>query len=187
MKRYKVVAFGGQDGLLFDELLVKFSGGYNLPLRVKQGNYVPIEILDPMDLKKSLIVGSLGKYIKGGQVIEEHYDPKKEKIIQEPPKVSEGHKEPEAKKEPTPAAEPVSITEPIKAATPPPPISGPEPMLESISQVKQEDDFYKLGFFMKVKFIENCSDKALLLKLLEKTKGSHQLQTNIQLKLATLR
>jgi hypothetical protein len=187
VKRYKVVAFGGHDGLAFDELLVKFSGGYMLPLKVKQGEYIPLQVLDPMDVEKSLLVGSLGRYLKGGQVvIEEDDEPKKPKDVQEASRIAKANTKAAAKKNPAPA-EPISEPEPIKAATPPPPVSGPETMLENISQVKVEDDFYKLGFFMKVKFIENCSDKALLMRLLEKTKGSHQLQTNIQLKLASLR
>lgn len=187
MKRYKVIAFGGHDGLLFDELLVKFSGGYLLPLKVKQGEYLPLQILDPLDVEKSLLVGSLGRYLKNGQVVIEEDDNEsaKPKAVQEASRVAKAHTKSATKKEPAPT-EPISEPTP-KVATPPPPVSGPEPLLESISQVKAEEDFYKLGFFMKVKFIENCSDKALLLKILEKTKGSHQLQTNIQLKLASLR
>lgn len=187
MKRYKVVAFGGHDGLSFDELLVKFSGGYMLPLKVKQGGYLPLQILDPLDVEKSLLVGSLGRYLKNGQVvIEEDNEPTKEKSVQEASRLAKANTKAAAKKNPTPA-EPISESAPTKTATPPPPVSGLEPMLESISQVKVEEDFYKLGFFLKVKFIENCSDKALLLRLLEKTKGSHQLQVSIQLKLASLR
>jgi len=101
-KRYKVIAYGGYDGLKFPDLVVRFTSGYAIPLHVKQDEYVPLQILDPFDIQKSLIVGSLGRYIKGGQIIvEDDEEPKEEKKEEETTKI-ETLKQEEPKKEELP-------------------------------------------------------------------------------------
>jgi hypothetical protein len=178
MPQYKVVTFGGMDGVKFPDLLVKFSTGYLLPLHVKQGEYIPLEILDPLDVKKSLLVGSLGRYIACGDVIVEDdsipasLSAKTEEIPNVPSvKLSET---------PTPISEPMKV-QPKQVEN-----SAPEEQqLTNLSQVKQADDFFKLGYFLKLRFIKECNDKTLLQQLHNKT-DSKQLQNNIQIKLAQL-
>lgn len=183
MIKYLVVTFGGMDGLKFPDLLVKYSTGYLLPLHVKEGEYVPLEILDPLDVKKSLIVGSLGRYLKGGQVIEEDDEIPKElpkQIIKELPKkpildVKQTTQEIVPTSKEKVEEQSLQTDSKIKEESP----------LTDLSQVKTIEDFFRLGYFLKLKYIKDCADKVFLQQILEKT-DSKQLSNNIALRLTQL-
>src|SRR5690348_9977990 len=56
--------------LHFQDLSVKFNNGYAPYLRVKEGEEIPLDLLDTEDIKKSLRVGSLKGYLDNGWVEE---------------------------------------------------------------------------------------------------------------------
>lgn len=191
--RYKVTTYGGVRGLQFPDLLVKYSSGYTIPLEVPEGEYVPLEILDPLDVKKSLIVGSLGKFIASGKVTVVNDElskidlskPKQEVKKEEPKKVEE-KKEPTInkfqiiQKEPT-KQEDTSSSDPIDPKVEPPKVI--EPQLTSLSDVKELKDFDRLSFYLKKRFLRETKDRALLLRIYQTTdSNSFKLQVKQRLK-----
>ena len=184
--KYKVVVEGSMDGLKFLDLLIKYSTGYFIPLSVKKGNYIPDDpdIIDPIDLKKSLVVGTLGKFLKKGWVIDDNNQPKtkrprrKKKIkkVEVPvtkiiPTVEEVHKEtlPET---PQQKVEPVKETQQEKL---------------DLNQVTTFADFSKLGHFQKVQFIKVCKDKVLLTEITTNLpQHADQLRVHVEVQLDKL-
>jgi len=178
MIRYKVLSSSNLNGLKFPDLLVKYSTGYLLPLTVKEGQYIPLEILDEQDVKKSLIIGSLGRFVAGGQVkVEDDLKPIESEVAQIKQEVKPII---EQEVKPTIAAKseiPQSVVEKKE----------PEKLLTNLSEIKQVDDFFKLGYFLKLSFIKNSTDKALLTQILQKTPvDAKQLQNNLQVKISQL-
>lgn len=177
MPRYKVLSYGGIDGTTFPDLLIHYSTGYLLPLHVKQGEYVPLEILDPLDVKKSLIVGSLGRYIASGDIlieddkIQEKLDSMKNSNIESIPEV-------QTSTTPTSTIETKSVPElkPQEAQL--------EEHLTNLSDVKNIDDFFKLSYFLKLRFIKECTDKDFLNQIINRT-DSKQLKNNVALRIAS--
>lgn len=174
MPEYRVVIFGGMDGLLFEDLVVTFSSGHRFPLRVKQGDMVPVEIFDPLDIKKSLIVGSLGSYIKAGAVRVEYSDLEKENKKRKPRQTKVAVIEAQPIQ---PSVETLQPVQQISEETPKVPQAPAD-----LKDVKNIDDFFKLSFFNRLKFIQNCSDKGVLTELLTKV-DSPQLKNNISYRL----
>ena len=174
--RYRVNTYGGMDGLHFPDLQVRYSTGYLLPLKIKEGEYIPLEILDPLDVKKSLLAGSLGKYIASGDVVVEDDEivlkatPKKRQLAEIVSNAPEFPQQPEISTKEEAAK---VIEQPIVE------------QVTSLSAVKTIADFTKLGYFLKLRFIKECNDKALLQELFSKL-DSRQLKNNIQLKLSQL-
>jgi len=162
--KYKVVVEGSMDGLKFPDLLIKYSTGYYIPLAVKIGHYIPDDpdIIDPIDLKKSLVVGTLGKFLKAGWVIDENAQPKRKR--QKRKKKVKKVEEPAIKAIPT-------VEEKHEEATPETPQQKVEPVKETqqeaidLNKVATFADFGKLGHFQKVQFIKICKDKALLTQI----------------------
>lgn len=190
--RYKVTTYGGVRGLEFPDLLVKYSSGYTVPLEVHEGEYVPLEILDPLDVKKSLIVGSLGKFIANGKVTIENDELQKIKLEQPKPEVvKEQPKEEPKKQEPTINKLTILPKEPTKEDTTSSDHSDPkveppkviEPQLTSLSEVKELKDFDRLSFYLKKNFLRKTKDKALLLQIYKTTNSnSFKLQIKQRLK-----
>jgi hypothetical protein len=162
--RYKVITYGGMRGLEFPDLLIKYSTGYSIPLSVHQDEYVPLEILDPLDVKKSLIAGSLGRYIAAGQVKVEGDElgvvnmetrprqvivPAVQQVINEPT-----NQEVQTLPQPNPKVEPPKII---------------EPQITNLSDVKELKDFDRLSFYLKKRFLRESQDKALLLRIYQTT------------------
>jgi len=175
-KRFKIITYGGLDGVKFPDLLVKYSSGYVLPLHVKEGQYVPLEILDPLDVKKSLIVGSLGHYIETGAVKVEDDELLKEELKVEVKKVDVINKDEKIQIEPT--VEKIEFQQ-IQAES--------EKFLTNLSDVKEVNDFFKLSYFQKLKFIKECNDKILLQSVMSKVPpDGKQLLNNLQLKLSQI-
>jgi hypothetical protein len=178
MPQYRVVVFGGMDGLLFEDLLVTYTSGLKYPLRVKQGELVPVQIFDPSDIEKSLVVGSLGSYIKAGAIRVEYSDVEQNKRKRKP-RVKKDEK-PEPTKPSAETPQPV-----VEQQKPEEPQSVPETVPTDLSSAKTVEDFMNLSFFNKLKFIGNCTDKSVLNELHKKI-DSPQLKNNISYRLQEL-
>ncbi len=182
-KQYKVVVFGGIDGLKFPELPIKFSNGVSAPLYVKKGQYLPLDILDPLDVKKSLIAGSLGRAIKAGMVVVEDdtpVPPPPTPVVQPPkpvvaPEVVASEPKP-VPEEPKPLSYKQAIVEASKEA------AGP---ITDLSSVKSYEDFCRLSYFLKLRFVKDCTDKNLLKTIGDKA-DSNQIKNNINIRLASM-
>jgi hypothetical protein len=175
MPQYRVAVYGGMDGLLFEDLVVLYSSGVKFALRVKQGDMVPIEIFDPLDIKKSLAVGSLGSYVRSGAVRVEFSDLEKNNKKRKPRPV-----EVPVVQQTQPSVE---VAQPIQQQPEETPKVQDAPA--DLKDVKAVDDFFKLSFFNRLKFIQNCTDKGVLSELLSKI-DSPQLKNNIQYRLENL-
>lgn len=185
-KRYRVKIKNSKDNLTyvpFPDLVIKFTNGWAEPLKILEGQEIPLAACDPEDIRKSFLAGSLFRYLKSG-------------FIEEIPE--------EIKPKPLTSVELAAI----KAATPiqgtgdiplmpipPKPLSNkaeevikpnlPEAQntLSNFSLVKSYEDFSKLSYFLKLRFIKESGNKELLKEILSKT-DSHQFKNNIQVKLS---
>ncbi len=167
MIRYKVMTYGGIRGLEFPDLLIKYSSGYTIPLEVHQGEYLPLEILDPLDIKKSLIAGSLGRFISQGKVSVEgdtlpYFDLAK---IRAAKKIPAKQTEPTKEDQKEVATETSSASPALKVE--PPKII--EPQITNLSDVKELKDFDRLSFYLKKRFLRDSKDMALLLHIYQTT------------------
>jgi hypothetical protein len=184
-KRYRIKIINSRDCLTyvtFPDLSIKYGNGWSEPIKVREGNEIPLSALEPEDVRKSWIAGSLKRYTDTGWIeeIPEEIKPKPLTPI-----------ELAAIK----AATPIQGTGTI--AVPPPPIVSikaeenkvnpnlPEAQstLSNFSLVKSYEDFSKLSYFLKLRFIKETSNKDLLQEILQKT-DSHQFKNNIQVRLA---
>jgi hypothetical protein len=52
------------------DLHIVYSGGLKTLIRLEKGQELPVDILDPIDVKKSLAFGALGRLIKAGWIKE---------------------------------------------------------------------------------------------------------------------
>lgn len=175
MPKYKVAIYGTMDGLVFDDLLVKYTTGYQYPLKIKQGHYVPTEIFNPLDIQKSLTVGSLRNYIDSGSVTVEYSDLEIHKRKRKSRKKKVEDIKPEIKPSvevvpEVPKEEPQQKTEETKEFKP-----------IDLKDVKASDDFFKLSFYNKLQYITHCKDKGLLTELLEKLKDQPTSQLHVKI------
>ena len=179
MPKYKVVVYGTMDGLVFDDLIVKYSTGYRYPLKIKRGNYVPTEIFDPLDIQKSLTVGSLRNYIDAGSVRVIYSDLETNKQNRKSRKKKVEDITPEIK----PSVE-VAITEeiPQEAAQQTEETKEFKPI--DLKDVKASDDFFKLSFYNKLQYVNHCNDKGLLTALLEHPKLKDQPTGQLHVKIS---
>lgn len=166
MPRYKVAAYGGLDGLLFPDLLIKYSSGYQYPLRVKQGEYIPIEIFDPLDIQRSLLTGSLGNFIKGNAVVVEHSDVELKKQTKQPRKKKQAI---EISKPEQPPIEAPSVSEQPQVVEQTDADLEHQPAYIDFKDVTTVESFLKLGYFRRLEFIKQCNDFSLLSQLSDKT------------------
>lgn len=179
MPKYKVAVYGGMDGLCFPDLIVKYSTGYFYPLRVKQGDYVPIEIFDPLDVQRSLLTGSLGSFVKANAVLVEYSDVETKQQNKQPRKKKQDIQAPVA---PTPEAPLVVVeTKPQVVEQP----STDKPAHIDFKDVATPEDFLKLSYFRRLEFIKQCTDKGLLTQLSQKL-DSQQLKFQIDMRLKEL-
>lgn len=185
--------------LHFQDLSVKFNNGYAPYLRVKEGEEIPLDLLDTEDIKKSLRVGSLKGYLDNGWVeeIKENEVVKPEEPTRlsnfiteqmvfrpemiQPLKPIQAAKE--VLQEQTPAAPILPEVKVVEA----PQVSAPkiEPITDT-ALVKTFEDFERLSQSLKLHFIKNCDNIELLKDILGKT-PSVQLKNNITLRLTQLK
>lgn len=192
-RRFKVKVFNSKENLTslsFPDLSVKYSNGYSEPIKVREGYEIPLDVLDEEDIRKSLKVGSLRKYLDSGWVVEifDNGTP-----VPTPPPPA-----------PAPAPVPISgwITEGQMTAAPVAPPSDPsspsivregmssdkskpqEPLTD-LSLVLTYDDFCRLSHFLKLRFIKESTNVSLLKDILQRT-PSTQFKNNIQVRLNQL-
>ena len=174
MPRYRVEVYGSHDGLIFPDLLVCYSSGLQYELKVKQGEYVPVELFNPLDIQKSLLTGSLKAYIEGDavKVIYSDYEQRKKRRRQRKPKDVSIQKLPSIEEE----KPDLKTEEPPKEI----PQSKPEEKLfvddkdVNFKDINTVEDFSKLSYFKKTSFAKQSKNKNLLTELLDvKTLDSH--------------
>ena len=188
-KRYRVKIKNSKDNLTyvpFPDLVVKWTNGWAEPLKIKEGEEIPLDACDKEDVRKSWLVGSLKRYTDSGFI--------EEFVVKPEPKPLTAQELLAIK-----AATPIQGTGSIPV--PPPPIISnkaeekkevkpnlPEAQstLSNFSLVKTFDDFSKLSYFLKLRFIKESNDKELLKTILDKT-DSPQFKNNISLRLPGIR
>lgn len=186
-KRYRVKIKNSKDNLTyvpFPDLVVKYTNGWAEPLKIKEGEEIPLDACDPEDIRKSWLAGSLKRYTDSGWLEEFIIKPEPKPLTEKELKFLE-------------AIKPIIGTGIIDVPIPPQQVSdksGAEvksnlpkeeapSTLSNFSLVKSYDDFSKLSYFLKLRFIKETSDKDLLKEILQKTE-SHQFKNNIQVRLA---
>ena len=187
--------------LHFQDLSVKYNNGYAPYIRVKEGEEIPLDLLDAEDIKKSLRVGSLKGYIDNGWVVEiKDTDVLKEPEVTrlsnfiteqmvfkpemiQPLKPLQAAKQEVLQQEQSPAVPilpEVKVVEAEKLATP-----KIEPITD-LALVKTFEDFERLSQFLKMRFIKDSDNIELLKDILGKT-PSVQLKNNITLRLTQIK
>lgn len=182
--------------LPFPDLSVKFNNGYAPSLKVKEGDEIPLDVLDPEDIRKSLKVGSLYGYLANGWIEEFTEDvivtESKTQISQFiteqmvlAPKIEIVKKEKILEKtdiSPAPSNLPevIKIVEQKKVSVP-----QIEPITD-LTKVFSYDDFCKLSHFLKLRFIKETENIELLKDIAGKTPSS-QFKNNIALRLSIIK
>ena len=180
--------------LQFQDLSVKYNNGYAQFLRIREGEEIPLDLLDAEDVRKSLLVGSLKGYMDNGWVVEI----KPEEKLNEPevtrlsnfiteqmvfrPEMIQPLKPLDASPQDTDAKSPAApilpeVKEVEKISTP-----KIEPITD-LALVKTFEDFERLSQFLKLRFIKDSDNFELLKDILGKT-PSVQLKNNITLRLS---
>ena len=185
--------------LQFQDLSVRFNNGYAPFLRIKEGEEIPLDLLDAEDIKKSLRVGSLKGYIDNGWVVEIKED--EVKPVEEPTRLSNFITEQmvfrpemiqplkplqatkEVPQEQSPAVPILPEVKVVDASQ----VSAPkiEPITD-LALVKTFEDFERLSQFLKLRFIKDSDNIELLKDILGKT-PSVQLKNNITLRLTQIK
>jgi len=179
--------------LPFPDLSVKYGNGYAPALKVAEGQEIPLDVLDPEDVRKSLKVGSLRGYLDN-QWIEEFTE---EPIIKESPSpISQFITEQMVL---APKIEPAKIVEQSKIEVPLPQSNLPEVVkvvdllvpivneqITDLTLVKTYEEFNKLSHFLKIRYIKDTPNLELLRQISSLTTSS-QLKNNINLRLSTLK
>jgi hypothetical protein len=188
-KRYRVKVKNAKDNLTyvpFPDLVVKYTNGWAEPLKIKEGDEIPISACDSEDVRKSWLAGSLKRYTDTGWIeeIPEEIKPKqpteKELKFLELIKPMQGTGDiPLIPIPPKPVS---NKTEEVAK----PNLSEAQNTLSNFSLVKTYDDFCKLSYFLRQRFIKESSNKELLKEILNKTE-SHQFKNLISLKLSQIR
>ena len=68
-KRYRVKIINSKDCYTFvpfPDLSVRYKNGWSEPLKIREGETIPLEACDPEDVRKSFLAGSLYRYLKTG-------------------------------------------------------------------------------------------------------------------------
>ena len=186
-KRYRVKIKNAKDNLSyvpFPDLVVKYTNGWAEPLKIKEGEEIPLAACDPEDVRKSFLAGSLHRYL-GTDWIEQIIEVPKPKPLT-PIEIAA-----------IKAATPIQGTGDIPVMPPPPtavsqkveevapqnlPKESAPTTLSNFSLVKTYDDFCKLSYFLKLRFIKESNDIPLLKEIQQKS-DSHQFKNNISVKL----
>lgn len=180
--------------LPFPDLSVRYNNGYAPALKVAEGQEIPLDVLDPEDVRKSLKVGSLRGYLDN-QWIEEFTE---EPIVKESPTpisqfITEqmvlAPKQNLVKQEAAPVQLEVlpqpNLPEVVKAVEVQS-VSAINEQITDLSLVKSYEDFEKLTHFLKLRFIKETQNIDLLKEILGKTSSS-QFKNNLTLRLSTIK
>jgi hypothetical protein len=179
--------------LSFPDLQVRFSNGYSLPLKVVEGEEILMDLLDPEDIKKSWLVGSLKGYLSNDWIesfTEESslkdVTPISQFITEQMVMAPKPNliKQEVVQKQAVPIPQP-NLPEVIKVVEQQP-ISIVNEQITDLSLVKTYADFNKLSHFLKLRFIKENSDIELLRQIQTATTSS-QFKNNLTLRLSTLK
>jgi len=169
--------------LPFPDLSVKYNNGYAPSLKVKEGDEIPLDVLDPEDVRKSLKVGSLKGYLENGWIEEILEEPKAEDkiILSKTNSINELDIKVEQKQldVPTTTILPeVAKVDSIKMVE--------NKQITDLNKVFSYEDFCKLDHFLKIRFIKESQNIDLLKDILGKT-TSNQFKNNIELRLSQIK
>lgn len=203
MKRYRVAIKNSKEcriELNFPDLSVKYANGYAPSLKVKEGEEIPLDVLDPEDIRKSLKVGSLKGYMDNGWVEEligeiVHIPPQlvptplshfiTEQMIFAPGMIAP--LKPLAVVAPKEKEVPAESILPEATQVEKPIVSVPKvDTISDLTLVKTFEDFDGLSHFLKLRFIKDSNDIVLLKDILGKT-PSVQFKNNITLRLTQIK
>lgn len=184
--------------LNFPDLSIKYNNGYAPSLRVVEGAEIPLDVLDPEDVRKSLKVGSLKGYADNGWIEEFTEDPIT--TVEAPTPLSHFITEqmilapnmllplkPLVKTQEEKVVPPKSILPEETKVVDQNQISVPqvEPITD-LTLIKSYDDFNRLSHFLKLRWIKESTNMELLKDIAGKT-TSVQFRNNINLRLTQIK
>jgi len=185
--RYRVKIKNSKDNLVyvpFPDLVVKYTNGWAEPLKILEGQEIPLAACDPEDVRKSWLVGSLERYTDSGWIEEFIVKPEPKPLTEKELKFLEALKPIQGTGDipliPIPPKQVSDVSE-VKEVKPNLPEA--QNTLSNFSLVNSYEDFSKLSYFLKLRFIKESNNKELLKTILEKT-DSHQFKNNIQVRLS---
>lgn len=188
--------------LNFPDLSVKFNNGWAPSLRVIEGAEIPLDVLDPEDIRKSMKVGSLKGYMDNGWIetiidgpVEQpslapvplsHFIT--EQMISAPGMIAPlkqlEQTKPTIEKEVLPAKP--NLPEEVKDIEKTKVLVVPVEPITDLTLVKTYEDFERLSHFLKLRLIKDSDNIALLKDILGKT-PSVQFKNNITLRLTQIK
>jgi len=197
MRRYRVAIKNSKENrteLTFADLCVKYSNGFSPILKIKEGEEIPLDVCDPEDVRKSWLVGSLKGYLENKWIEEiseiisknESPTPLSHFITEQmvftaqlaPAKSAEVLEKIDVPPSPTILPDAIKVVEQVSV-----PIIEP---LNDLNLVKTYEDFERLSHFLKLRWIKESADIALLEDILGKTQ-SNQFRNNITLRLTQIK
>lgn len=182
--------------LNFPDLSIKYNNGYSAPLKINEGDEIPLDLLDASDVEKSMRVGSLKGYMDNGWIEEiksevKDEDPVRlshfitERMILAPEMIAPLKPLESAAptpKEETPATQILPEVKEVDKSQ----IPAPKVQITDLTLVKTYEDFNTLSHFLKLQFIKDSNDIPLLMDILGKT-PSVQFKNNINLRLTQVK
>lgn len=187
--------------LNFPDLSVKYNNGWAPALKVAEGQEIPLDVLDPEDVRKSLRVGSLRGYMDNGWIEEITSESPSTSIITPEPTLSHFITEQMISApgmisvlKPLPVVESaveevlpkINLPETIKEIEKAVVTVIPADPITDLTLVKTYEDFERLSHFLKLRFLKDCTDISLLKDILGKT-PSVQFKNNITLRLTQMK
>jgi hypothetical protein len=184
--------------LNFPDLSVKYNNGFAPSLKVAEGTEIPLDVLDPEDIRKSMKVGSLRGYLDNGWIEEFVEEP----IVKEDPTRLSHFITEQMVLAPNmllPLKPLVKIQE-VKDVPLPQPILPEEPKvvdhnqisvlltepITDLTSIKSYDDFNRLSHLLKIRWIKESTNMELLKDIAGKT-TSAQFKNNINFRLTQIK
>ncbi len=194
-EKYRCEIQSGTEGLVMADLFIRTAVAHIIkPVRLRQGEYIPTDLVDFGDLKKSRLAGALLKCIEKGWISVENPSEKIEKVEQSTPEMimpksdgaitelKAGLINPEdvtnlvadvpqpkginpfPKEKEVPVKEVITLKEARTANT----FAVTEQDLNSsVPQLTNYEDFKGLRYFQKLKAIKESTDKVLLKSIMD--------------------
>lgn len=178
-----------QTVITFPDLCIKYSNGFSPALVVKEGEELMLEVLDPEDVRKSLLAGSLKAYLSNGW-LEEIIETPKPQVAALPhiPAITDAvmvTKPIQVIHEDLPQTiPPMQEKDKILVEKPSPAVVSAEPQTD-LDKVSSYEDFCKVPHLLKLRFIKETKNIELL-KSISNLTPSSQFKNNIQLRLSTI-
>lgn len=177
-----------QTSLTFPDLCVRYSNGFSPALVVKEGEELLLSVLDPEDVRKSLLVGTLKAYLANGW-LEEVVETDKPKAVAIPHITAITDSAAVAIPAQTTHEDlpqtipPMKETDKILVDKPSAAVTSANPM--DLDKVSTYEDFCKVPHLLKLRFIKETKDIDLL-KAISILTPSSQFKNNIQLRLSKI-